>query len=181
MNYGSLASTVDQDLIEAVKAILNTEVDPETRRFNLEILLRESGEKIYQVIYDMNAWDMEIEFTQGAGINDNYYGLAKNLSDSISLGGSEKAMAEFELWLQDVIHKAQYDAFRMAGENGKYRVATRTERGDCCDWCRAHVGTFIEPSSEVFAQHEHCRGEIRTSGWKSRNGTLTGRGWKQVN
>lgn len=180
MNYGSLASTIDQDLVEAVETILNTEIDPEVRRFNLEILLRESGEKIYQVIYAMNAYDMEIEFTAGNGINDNYYGMAKNLSDSISLGGKDKAMAEFELWLQDVIHKAQYDAFVTAGENGKYRTVTRTERGDCCDWCRAHVGTFIEPSSEVFGQHEHCKGEIRTSGWKSRNGTLTGRGWKQV-
>lgn len=180
MNYGSLASTIEPELAEAIETILNTEVDPEIRQFNLEILLREAGNDIYRVIYAMNAYDMEIEFTTGPGINDNYYGLAKNLSDSISLGGKDKVWAEFELWLQDQIHKAQMDAFNTAGENGKYRVVTRIERGDCCDWCRAHVGTFVEPSSEVFGQHEHCKGEIRTSGWKSHNGTLTGRGWKQV-
>lgn len=179
MNYGSLASTIEPELREAVETILNPEVDPETRRFNLEILLRESGQKVYQVIYAMNAYDMEIEFTTGDGINDNYYGMAKNLSDSITLGGNDKVWAEFDLWLQDVIHKAQMDALLTAGENGKYRGVTRTERGDCCEWCRAHVGTFIEPSPEVFGQHEHCRGEIRTFGWKSRNGRLTGRGWKQ--
>lgn len=179
MNYGSLASTIEPELREAVETILNPEVDPETRRFNLEILLRESGQKVYQVIYAMNAYDMEIEFTNGGGINDNYYGMAKNLSDSITLGGNDKVWAEFELWLQDVIHQAQMDAFNTAGENGKYRGVTRIERGDCCEWCRAHVGTFIEPSPEVFGQHEHCRGEIRTFGWKSRNGRLTGRGWKQ--
>ena len=179
MNYGELASTIEPELREAVETILNPEVDPETRRFNLEILLRESGQKVYQVIYAMNAYDMEIEFTTGDGINDNYYGMAKNLSDSITLGGNDKVWAEFELWLQDVIHQAQMDAFYTAGENGKSRGVTRTERGDCCEWCRAHVGTFIEPSPEVFGQHEHCRGEIRTFGWKSRNGRLTGRGWKQ--
>lgn len=179
MNYGELATTIEPELREAVETILNPEVDPETRRFNLEILLRESGQKVYQVIYAMNAYDMEIEFTTGDGINDNYYGMAKNLSDSIILGGNDKVWAEFDLWLQDVIHKAQMDALDAAGENGKYRGVTRIERGDCCEWCRAHVGTFIEPSPEVFGQHEHCRGEIRTFGWKSRNGRLTGRGWKQ--
>lgn len=180
MNYGSLADTISPELVEAAETILNTEIDPEVRRYNLEILLREAGSEVYRVIYAMNAYDMEIEFTTGSGINDNYYGMAKQLSDSISLGGNNKVWAEFELWLQDVIHKAQYDAFNTAAENGKYRGMTRIERGDCCDWCRAHVGTFIEPTSEAFAQHEHCRGEIRTFGWKSMNGTLVGKGWKQA-
>lgn len=179
MNYGSLASTITPELAEVIETILNTEIDPEVRRYNLEILFRETGADVYRVIYAMNAYDMEIEFTTGPGMNNNYYGLAKNISDSISLGGKDKVWAEFELWLQDVIHKAQYDAFVKAGENGKYRGVTRTERGDCCEWCRAHVGTFIEPLPEVFGQHEHCRGEIRTFGWKSKNGRLTGRGWKQ--
>lgn len=179
MNYGSLATTIEPRLKRAVKTILNPEISPEIRRFNLEILLRETGAEVYSDIYAMNAYDMEIEYTTGDGMGDRYYGMAKNLSDSISLGGSDQVEAELELWLQDVIHKAQFDAFSRAADSGKYRVATRTELPSCCDWCRRHVGTFVEPTPEVFAQHDHCRGSIETSGWKSHNGTLTGKGWKE--
>lgn len=179
MNYGSLASTIDKDLSEAVRLILNAEVEPEVRQRNLEILFKESGDKIYEVIYAMNAYDMEIEYTLGVGIDDLYYGLAKTLSDSVSVGGQPKAEEAFELWLQDTIHKAQYDAFTTAAESGKYRVVTRWEPANACPWCRAHVGTFIEPDSEVFRQHDNCRGSIRTEGWRSHNGVLTGKGWKQ--
>ena len=51
MNYGKLADTIDKDLLEAVDLILNTEVDPETRQLNLEILLREAGTEVYDVIW----------------------------------------------------------------------------------------------------------------------------------
>lgn len=190
MDYSKLAGTVDKKLERAVELILNTEVDPETRRLNLEILLRETGSKIYQNIYAMNAYDMEIDYTEGVGINDHYYGMAKNLSDSISLGGKEEVQAQLHLWLRDQILKAQYDAFVTAYESGKYRVVTRTEPGGVsrkthryeppCEWCKEHTGTFIEPSPEVFAQHDHCHGVIKTSGWKSHNGTLTGKGWKKL-
>lgn len=182
MNYGELATTIDKDLIEAIQLILNVEIEPEVRQRNLEILFREAGSKIYDVIYAMNAWDMEIEYTVGLGIDNLYYGLAKTLSDSVSVGGVPKAYDAFELWLQDTINKAQYDAFKTAAESGKYRVVTRWEPSDACSWCRMHVGTFIEPDSEVFRRHDSCRGSIRTEGWKSHNGLLKGNGraWKQV-
>lgn len=179
MDYGSLATTIHDELVEAIRLILNPEVVPATRQRMLEILLREAGNNVYNVIYAMNAFDMEIMYTSGLGISDAYYGLAKYLSDSLSVGGSRKAYDAFDLWLQDVIHKAQKDAFDTAGENGKYRIVTREEPWNACSWCKAHVGTFIEPDSEVFAQHDNCGGRIKTSGWKSKNGTLTGKGWKQ--
>lgn len=179
MNYGSLSTTIDKKLKRAIDLIMNQEVDPEIRRFNLEILLREVGDEVYNVIYQMNAYDFEIAYTTGVGQGDRYYGMAKNLSDSISLGGKDAVDEQLNLWLQDVIHKAQYDSFEVAAQSGKYRVVTRTERYDCCPWCRSHVGTFVEPTREVFRQHDNCRGTIRTEGWKSHNGTLSGKGWKQ--
>ena len=121
MDYGKLSTTIDKKLKKSIDLVLNPEVDPETRRFNLEILLREVGDRVYEVIYAMNAYDMEIEYTSGVGQGDHYYGLAKNLSDSISLGGREDVEAQLDLWLQDVIHKAQYDAFSVAAESGKYQ------------------------------------------------------------
>ena len=87
MNYGNLVPTISQDLIEAVELILNPEIDPEIRTLNLEILLRESGREIYEVIYAMNAYDFGVEYTTGIGIDDYYYTLAKMLSDSVSVGG----------------------------------------------------------------------------------------------
>lgn len=189
MNYGSLAETITKDMEEAIRLILNPEVDPEVRRLNLEILLRECGQKVYAVIYAMNAYDMEIEYTTGAGIDNDYYSIAKKLSDSVSVGGTDKAYDSFALWLQDTIHKAQYDAFSTAYESGKHPTVTRTEPGgvsksthryeSACDWCKRHTGTFIEPTKEVFRQHECCNGIIKTSGWRTRNGTWTGKGWKR--
>lgn len=179
MNYSKLADTIDPKVQAAVDEIMNPEIDPEIRQFNLEILLREVGDKVYEVIYAMNAYDMEIEFTTGSGITDSYYGMAKNLSDSISLGDKNQTKALLDLWIEEQILKAQKDAYDMAGEFGKYRVATRTEPANCCPWCRAHVGTFVEPTSEVFRKHANCRGVIETSGWKSYNGKLKGKNWRE--
>lgn len=180
MNYDKLGLTIKNDLQEAVSTILNPEIDPETRRFNLEILLREVGSEVYYVIYSMVAYDMEIEYTVGAGINDAYYGLAKVLSDSVSVGGRSDAIASLDEWLSNQILKAEFDAFTTAFQSGKYPIAVREEPFNCCAWCRDHTGTFIDPSPEVFRRHDRCRGEIRVSGYRSRNGTLSGRGWKTV-
>lgn len=175
MNYEKLGLTVRDDLQEAIATINNPEIDPETRQRNLEILFRESGEQIYRVVYAMNAWDMDIDYTEGEGINDYYYGLAKNVSDSISTGGRSNVYAQVDEWLANQILKAQYDAFRTAWESGKHPTVTRNEAANCCDFCQKFRNmTFVDPSPEVFARHDRCRGTITTSGYKTKNGTYVG-------
>lgn len=178
MNYADLVDTVSDELLEAVRLILNPEIDPDVRVRNLEILFKNSGDAVYRVIYAMNAYDMDIIYTIGEGMGDAYYGLAKYLSDSVSLGGKNRNDITID-WIRNVVHQAQRDAFSTAKDFGKEPIVVRTERGNCCRWCRDHVGTFIDPTSEVFRQHDNCRGRIRTYGYKSRNGLLKGKGWKQ--
>ena len=83
-NYAALVETIYPQVLSAVKIINNPEIDPEVRQRNQEILLREVGKAIYEKVYEMNAFDMEIEHTKGAGIDDRYFGLAKVTSDSVS-------------------------------------------------------------------------------------------------
>lgn len=83
-NYAELVQTILPQVQAAVTIINNPEIEPEVRQRNQEILLREVGKAIYNKVYDMNAFDMEIEHTKGAGIDDRYFGLAKVLSDGVS-------------------------------------------------------------------------------------------------
>lgn len=83
-NYAALVTTIEPQVRAAVAIINNPEIEPEVRQRNQEILLREVGQAIYEKVYDMNAFDMEIEHTKGAGIDDRYFGLAKVASDSVS-------------------------------------------------------------------------------------------------
>lgn len=180
MNYDKLSATIIDDLKTEIDIINNPEINPETRRMNLEIVLREIGEQVYDVTYAMNAYDMDIDYMSGLGINDAYYGLAKNISDSVITGGKSNIEAQIEEWLSNQILKAQYDAFWNAKDYGKYPTVTRTASWNCCDWCREVVGTFVDPSSEVFRRHDRCRCSIETSGYKTRNGRYSGdrKAWK---
>lgn len=174
MNYDSLTYTILDDFKAEIYLINNPEIDPETRRYNLEIMLREVGEQVYDVIYAMNAWDMEIDYTNGKTINDAYYGLAKNISDSISTGGKATINAQMEEWLSNQVLKAQYDAFWNAKEFNKFPTVERIAAPKCCTWCKEVAGVHVNPEGEVFRRHDNCRCEIRTSGWKSKNGKVFG-------
>lgn len=171
MNYLNLATTIDKDLLESVKLINNPEVSPTVRQRNFEILFREVGEAVYDMIYDMASFDFDIAGTIGAGIDANrYYGLAKVASDAIVTG--DDVQSAVKLWLDDVIGKASSDAFYTATDLGKHPTLTRTEMPNCCKWCSMHVGTFIDPEREAFRRHENCRAKIVVSGYKTRNGEL---------
>ena len=86
MDYAKLNDSIIKKVLAAVALINNPEIDPEIRQLNQEILFREVGTAIYAKVYDMNAFDYEIEHTRGVGIDDRYYGLAKIASGSVSAG-----------------------------------------------------------------------------------------------
>lgn len=185
MNYSDFLSTISKDMKEAVALINNPEVVPEIRRRNFEILFKEIGDDIYFMIYDMNAFDFEIQGTIGAGQNNAYYNLAKVVSDGISTSNKTLIWDTVDNWMNNVVGKAQHDAFVTARSLGKYPIVTRSLRGSKsgpCEWCKAHVGTFIDPSPEVFGRHSDCHCVIKTEGYNSRNGTLNNykRGSKYV-
>ncbi len=173
MDYLALAETLDKDLIKAVDLINNPEVSPNIRQQSFEILFRELGENVYKVIYDMATFDMDVVGTTGTGIDmQKVYGISKVASDSVVVGDKSGTQASIRLWLDDVISKASQDAFNTAHDLGKHPTLHRSEKANCCKWCAQHVGTFINPSPEVFRRHANCRATIIVSGYKSRNGLL---------
>lgn len=172
MDYSKFTDTIIKDVEAAVAVINNPEIAPEVRQLNQEILLREVGQAVYNKIYDMNAWDMEIPHTTGAGIEaQRYYGMAKVASNSVSTGklGLDEYLRGY---INANIQKAQSDAMTTARQSGKKPTVTRTEHANACQWCRSLAGTYTDPPADVFMRHGGCGGHIVTSGYKSRNGLL---------
>lgn len=172
MDYAKLNDTIEKKVLAALKLINNPEIDPEVRQLNQEILFREVGSAVYAKVYDMNAFDMEIEHTRGTGIDDRYYGLAKVASASVSTGAGVGVPLLVRNYLDTMASKAQLDAVRNAKESGKYPTVTRKMNGETCDWCESLAGTYTKPDSEVFKRHRGCDCSIITEGYRSRNGLL---------
>lgn len=172
MDYGKLAASLTPKVLAAVALLNNPEITPAVRQLNQEILLREVGKSIYDKIYDMNAFDMEIAHTKGSGIDERFYGLAKVSSNSVSNGNA--GLQEYvQNYLFATSSKAQKDAMTTARQSGKRPRVKRTESGDACEWCQSKVGTYDNPGSDVFERHGGCEGKIVTEGFKSRNGELS--------
>lgn len=171
MNYAELVHSIEPQVLAAIQIINNPEIAPDIRQRNQEILLKEVGAAIYSKVYDMNAFDMEIEHTTGPGIDDRYYGLAKVASASVSNG--TVGLDEYvHAYLTYAAAKAQDDSFKTAKQSNKHPTVTRKESGDACKWCRSKVGKYTDPPAEVFQRHGGCGGSIVTEGYKSRNGQL---------
>jgi hypothetical protein len=171
MDYSQLNNTITQKVLKALALINNPEIDPEIRQLNQEILFREVGSAVYAKVYDMNAFDMEIEYTRGPGIDDRYYGLAKVASASVATGalGLDDYVRNY---LDTMASKAQEDATTTARQSGKFPTVTRKMNGETCSWCESLAGTYTNPDSEVFKRHRGCDCSITTEGYRSRNGLL---------
>lgn len=172
MNYSDLVESIAPQLLDAVTFINNPEIAPEVRQLNQEILFRQVGQAIYDKVYEMNAYDFEIEHTTGAGIDDRYYGLAKVASGSVSAGtvGLDEYINGY---LTGMASKAQHDSFKNASESNKHPTVTRKTNGKSCKWCSSKAGTYTNPSPEIFKRHGACNCSISTEGYKSRNGQLS--------
>lgn len=171
MNYASLNETIFAKVMAAIALINNPEIAPDIRQLNQEILLREVGQAVYDKVYDMNAFDFQIEYTKGPGMDDRYFGMAKVASASVSAGalGLEEYVKNY---LDNVTGQAQMHAVKNARETGNYPRVTRIAVGKTCDWCAEMAGTYTNPPGEVFRRHRGCDCEIRTEGYRSRNGLL---------
>lgn len=171
MNYAELNKTILAKVLEALALINNPEIAPEVRQLNQEILFRTVGQSVYDKVYDMNAFDFEIEGTRGPGIDDRYYGLAKVSSASVSAG--TLGLKEYvKNYLDTMASKAQGDATRNARQSGRRTKVTRKMNGETCKWCESLAGVYENPDSEVFKRHGGCDCLIITEGFRTRNGEL---------
>ena len=175
MNYADLNDTIVNKVMYAMTIINNPEIDPEVRQLNQEILFREVGAAVYEKVYNMNAFDYEIEHTTGPGIDDRHFGLAKVASASVSAGVLEIGLL-VRNYLDAMASKAQQDATHNARQSGKRTRVTRSINGETCDYCQRlannspYEGDRIKP--EIFARHRGCDCSIVTEGYKTRNGLL---------
>lgn len=171
MDYAGLNDTIARKVMAALKLINNPEISPEVRQLNQEILFREVGAAVYAKVYDMNAFDFEIEHTRGSGIDDRHFGMAKVAAASVATGalGLDLLVRNY---LDSAASKAQQDAVRNARESGKHPTVTRKMNGETCDWCESLAGTYTKPDSEIFKRHRGCDCSIITEGYRSRNGLL---------
>lgn len=171
MNYAALNKTVLAKVMKAIATINNPEISPEIRQLNQEILLKEVGTSVYDKVYEMSAFDYSIENTKGDGMDDRYFGLAKIAAGSVSTG-TKGLESQVQAYLDNAAGQAQMHAFRNAKETGNRPKVTRIAVGKTCDWCASMAGTYTNPSPDVFRRHDGCNCEIRTEGYKSRNGLL---------
>lgn len=171
MDYSQFNTTILEKVMATLKLINNPEIDPTIRQLNQEILFREVGSAIYAKIYDMNAFDFEVEHTRGLGLDDRYYGLAKVASGSVSAGniGLQEYVRNY---LDYAANKAQYDAMTNASQSGKHPKVTRTINKETCPWCEKLAGVYYDPPAQVFHRHGGCDCSIITEGYKTRNGQL---------
>lgn len=175
MDYRVLNDTIIDRVLRAIVLINNPEIDPEIRQLNQEILLREVGATVYAQIYDMNAFDFEIEHTRGPGIDDRYYGMAKVAAASVATGvlGLDQSVRTY---LDSVVAMAQRDATRNALQSGKRVRIVREIRGETCEWCSAlaqiYEGSYEGIPADIWRRHRKCDCAIITEGFKSRNGLL---------
>ena len=155
----------------ALAIINNPEIAPEVRQLNQEILFKEVGAAVYAKVYNMNAFDYEIEHTTGPGIDNRHFGLAKVAAASISAGALGLPLL-VRNYLDTMASKAQLDATHNAQQSGKRTKVTRKMNGETCSWCESLAGTYENPDSEVFKRHRGCDCSIITEGYRTRNGQL---------
>lgn len=171
MDYAKLNKTILAKVLKAMALINNPEISPAIRQLQQEIFLREVGSAIYEKIYDMNAFDFDLQGTRGAGIDDRYYGLAKVSSATVSTGAL--GLSEYvKNYLDHSASKAQQDATKNARQSGRRTKVIRKMNGETCKWCESLAGSYENPDSEVFKRHGGCDCIIITEGFRSRNGEL---------
>lgn len=171
MDYAGLNDTIQKKVMAALAIINNPEVAPDVRQLNQEILFREVGAAVYAKVYNMNAFDYEIEHTTGPGIDDRHFGLAKVVAASVSAGVLGLPLL-VRNYLDTMASKAQADATHNARQSGKRTRVIRKMNGETCGWCESLAGTYENPDSEVFKRHRGCDCSIITEGYRTRNGLL---------
>ena len=171
MDYAALNDTIHKKVMAALAIINNPEIAPDVRQLNQEILFKEVGAAVYAKVYDMNAFDYEIQHTTGPGIDDRHFGLAKVAAASVSAGALGLPLL-VRNYLDTMASKAQADATHNARQFGKRTKVTRKMNGETCGWCESLAGTYENPDSEVFKRHRGCDCSIITEGYRTRNGQL---------
>ena len=173
MDFYQLITRLQPKINRLMSILADPAVAPALRKAALTNALQTIGSAVYGKTYSMTAWDFEIAETIGRGMNPQLAtGMAKQVSDAVATGDFKLALEQSRNYVFTANGSALYEATQTAGDLGKYRVVTRSLRNETCAWCRARVGTYRNPSDDVFRRHTHCDCLITVQGYRSRNGEV---------
>lgn len=174
MNFSSVASDLGKQMAEVVDYILSLNVSPEDKRARLTKVFNLVGNQFFDKMFIDNSLLFDSEAIGSLGFTNpegQVERLSAKLVQNYNLGRENDAIVTG--FFDSVLADAQGEAFDNGISLGKVPTLTRQLVGETCAWCRARVGTFTYPDSELFARHDHCDCLFTVSGYNSRNGILT--------
>ena len=173
MNFEPAAHDMGRLMAELLKLIAGMNISPEAKK---ELLAKSFGsvgaefcDKMFNDCSEL--FDSSAIGTLGkADLNNRAGRLAQKLIRNDAL--SRPTGQILDGYFNSLLASAQEEAFKNAVSLGKVPTLTRSLRGETCGWCQARVGTWTNPSGELFARHDNCDCKIVVSGYNSRNGEL---------
>lgn len=173
MNFEPAANDISRLMAELLQLIVGMNVSPAAKKDLLIKSFGMVGAEFYEKIFNdcSTVFDSTAIKTLGMQDLDDQTGrLAQKLIRNDALGRVTNQIVDG--YFNSLLANAQNEAFKNAVSLDKVPTLTRSLRGETCGWCQAKVGTWTNPSGELFARHDNCDCKIVVSGYKSRNGEL---------
>ena len=174
MNFSATASDISKQMVEVVNYILGPDISPADKKARLAKAFGIVGNEFFGKMFADNSilFDSEAINTLGfTNPDDQIERLSAKLVQNHNLSRPNDATVKG--FFDSVLADAQNEAFENGKSLGKVPTLTRRLVGETCAWCRARVGTFTYPDSELFARHDNCDCLFIVQGYNSRNGILT--------
>lgn len=173
MDFSGIVEDTTSGVYDIIQDVLRMDLAPEVKVEQIQAVLTQVGQRFGQKTFD----DVSLLFDSTAirsaiSINDNdqIYTLAQKIVRDNAFNLDDKPIVKE--YYDTILGRAQYSAFENANSLEKHPTLTRRLRGETCEWCRARVGTFVEPDAELFRRHDNCDCLFIVSGYNSRNGVL---------
>ena len=174
MNFSATASDIGKQMAKVVDYILGLNISPAEKKARLIKAFGIVGNEFFGKMFADNSilFDSEAISTLGfQNPDDQIERLSSKLIQNHNLTRPNDAIVKE--FFDSVLGDAQNEAFNNGRSLGKVPTLTRRLVGETCEWCRARVGTFTDPDSELFARHDNCDCLFIVRGYNSRNGILT--------
>lgn len=173
MDFSGIVEDTTSGVQNIINEILSLNIDPEIKTVQIQSVLMQVGERFGQKmfddvsrLFDSTAIDSFIPYNE----NNRVYDLAQKIVRDHAFDLNDRPIVKE--YYDILLGSAQESAFRNARSLEKHPTLTRRLRGETCAWCRARVGTFTDPDSELFRRHDNCDCLFIVSGYNSRNGVL---------
>ena len=174
MNFSATATDISKQMAKVVDYILNLDISPAEKKERLIKAFGIVGNEFFGKMFEDNSLLFDSTALKTLGFQ-NPDGQIERLSSKLvqnhNLTRPNNAIVKE--FFDSVLGDAQNEAFNNGRSLGKVPTLTRTLVGETCAWCRARVGTFTYPDSELFARHDNCDCLFIVKGYNSRNGILT--------